>query len=407
MRQWFFLFLIIVLLPGCGAFNTYRVTIGTNIPEILAYSETFNASNEKYRIEMLYHPDPQMMLGEKETPPDLVIGENLWAPSNIHKFKSLDGLFKEKQLDEGAFYPNILEPGKDMNQQRLLPLCFNLPVVLYKKTSALEDNTDMYMNLETLKTQSLQFIQSKGDRLLKMGFSPFWNIDFLYHTAVLYHTGFRTEDGETLLWNADALTRAVAFLKNWMDEIPGGYTAERSYSRKYLNAPPYQLVNDKNIQYFLLDSKEMFRIPREKLQAIDFKWLSYENGIPVYDNIIFLGIPLRAENPEGAQAFIRWIFNRENQGKLMEINHFKRLDNVFGIAGGFSSLMEVSNTLLPKHYPLFIGHIPPPDSLIFPGPLPDHWDYIKRETIIPWISEAIVTENFNKKLEDQLKYFAE
>jgi ABC-type glycerol-3-phosphate transport system substrate-binding protein len=407
MRRYCFSILILLLLPGCGVFKNHRVTICTYIPAILAYSETFNASQDKYRIEMLYHPEPHMMLGEKETSPDIIIGEYLTYPSHIQKFASLDNVLKDKLVDPDVFYQDILIPGRYESKQRLLPLCFNLPAILFQKNTDVQDNPDVYFYLDTLKAKSQEFIRNKGSRLLRMGFSPFWNDDFLYFTAVLYNVNFRTENKELLVWDSDALTKAIAFLKNWVSEIPGGFTAERIYSRKYLNAPFYQLIREKKIQFYFLGSKDIYRIPREKHIYFDFKWLSHENKIPVYDDIVFLGVPSRAVNKEGAKAFIRWIFNPETQGKLMEINHFKRLDGVFGIAGGFSSLKEVNNTILPQHYPLFIDHIPTSDSFIFPGAKPDNWRQIKRETILPWISEAIITENFNKKLEDQLKYFQE
>jgi ABC-type glycerol-3-phosphate transport system substrate-binding protein len=399
--------ILLFLLSCCGVFDNHRVTICTYIPAILAYSETFNASQDAYRIEMFYHPEPHMMLGEKETSPDLIIGGSLACPTNIQKFVSLDNLLKHDHVDPDAFYQEILIPGRYENKQKLLPLCFDLPAIVFEKNTDVQESTDVYFYLDTLKAKSREFIRNKGDRLLRMGFSPFWDNDFLYGTAVLYNVNFRTEGKELLVWDSDALTKAIAFLKNWVSEIPGGYAAERIYSRKYLNAPSYQLIKEKKIEFYFLDSEDLYIIPREKHNYIDFKWLSYENKIPVCDDIVFLGIPSRAGNKEGAKAFIHWIFDPETQGKLMEINHFKRLDDMFGIAGGFSSLREVNNTTLPQHYPLFIGHIPAAESIIFPDVLPDNWGQIKNEIIIPWISEAIITENFDKKLEDQLQFFQE
>jgi len=43
------------------------------------------------------------------------------------------------------------------------------------------------------------------------------------------------------------------------------------------------------------------------------------------------------------------------------------LEGIFGIAGGFSAVMEVNEIDFPKYYPVFISHIPMAEYLLFPN----------------------------------------
>ena len=157
----------------------------------------------------------------------------------------------------------------------------------------------------------------------------------------------------------------------------------------------------------MMDSRQLFKIPGEKHSAIDFRWLSYENRIPVNPDILFTAIPKGAQNPAGGKSFLLWLYKPEIQQKLFEINHFKRLEGISGIAGGFSALKEVNQTALPQHFPLLTGRIPASDTLVFPQTYPDNYRRLRDDGIIPWIINTITLENFEKTLQDQLNFFEE
>lgn len=399
--------LLVFSLCGCMMFSNQNVKLLTHNPEILAYVEVFNASQDTYSVEVIYSSEPDKVLMGKGEPVDIIIGEWLACPSSMKNCESLNSLFKNNRVNPDSFYPELLHLGMLEKEQKVLPLNFSLSCIIYDKKAETIVFSDIYIYLENLKTSSLKYNTARNNRLLRMGFSPFWNDEFIYLTAILFGTNFRRGIDEYVTWNADALVKTTTFLKNWVNEIPGSYSAEKIFSKKYLNAPPYQLIKEKQILYFYLNSRDLYKIPQEKFEYLDFRWLSHENKTVVNDDILFIGIPRKSRNKKGGKTFISWIFNPAIQDKLLEINHFKKLDRIFGLAGCFSSLKEVNITSLPRHYPLFVNHIPLSDSLIFPGNFPDDWQRNKTENIKTWLKEAITIENFEKKLEDQLNFFVE
>ncbi|MBN2531405.1 MAG: hypothetical protein JXB88_00865 [Spirochaetales bacterium] len=394
-----------LLLSSCALFNNKKVTLLTHNPEILAYVEVFNASQDAYHVEVLYTSEPVNILMGKGDPVDIIVGEWLASPLPMKKCLSLNSLLKNNRINPDSFYPELLQLGIYNKEQKVLPLNFTLSAIIYDKKTEISVNSDIFIYLENMKASSLEYNSAKNNRLLKIGFSPFWNDDFIYLTTILFGVNFRRGIDTYLTWDADALTKATAFLKDWINEIPGGYSSERVFSKKYLTIPPYQLIKEKQILYFSLNSRDLYKIPPEKFEYLDFKWLSYDNKIAVQDDILFIGIPDKSRNKNGGKAFISWLFNPVIQDKLLEINHFKKLDGVFGLAGGFSSLKEVNITSLPRHYPLFTNHIPLSDSIIFPGNFPDDWQRNKNENVKTWLRDAIIIENFEKKLEEQLNFF--
>ncbi|MBN2439903.1 MAG: hypothetical protein JXJ04_01100 [Spirochaetales bacterium] len=407
MRLHIVLASLLILLCGCLFINTRKVILVTHKPEILAYAEAFNATQNKYHVEVVYAAEPDSVLLGKGEPADVIIGEWLASPSYMQKCESVNSLLNQKKVDANLFYAELLRMGKLDKEQRVLPLSFTLPCIIFDKKKRSTLFSDIFVPIDAMKTSSLLYNSAKGTRLLKMGFSPLWNDDFIYLTSILFGSDFRKGVDKNVTWNVDPLLKATAFLKNWINEIPGGYSAERMFSKKYLTTPPYQLIKEEKILYYFLESEDLYKIPQEKFEYLDFGWLSYENKIAVTDNILFIGIHKRGRNKDGGKAFISWIFNPVTQEKLLEINHFKKLDGVFGLAGGFSSLKEVNITLLPQHYPLFVNHIPLSESLIFPGEFPDNWQRVKTEQVKSWLNEAITRENFDKKLEEQLNFFQE
>ena len=389
---------------GCGFFRNHQVILLTSNPDLLAYFEAFNASRTDYRIEARYSPFPAETLKGKGELPDILIGKWLTFPDTISRFASLTPLFKSGKVKRELFYDEILPPGAMGKEQKLIPLSFNLPCLIFNRDIS-GDPPVRSLSLETIRKESVAFTQQRGNTLITLGFSPFWEENFPFMVASLFGARFHmTEDG-SLEWNADPLAQSVSYMTEWLESIQGGYTAEQLFSRKYLHIPPYQLLREKKILYYPMNSSELFSIPEDRFSYLGFRWISHQERVAVNDDITYIGIPARSKNKAGGKAFITWLFNPDTQVKLLEINHFKRLDRIFGLGGEFSALKEINSSALPQHYPLFTNLIPEENAFLFPEKLPEGWVRIREEIIDRWLKDAIAIENFDKKLSDQLNFF--
>ena len=135
------------------------------------------------------------------------------------------------------------------------------------------------------------------------------------------------------------------------------------------------------------DIASFARLPEQKRELLDFRWLSVDGVIPVLDGHRSFAVPAAAGNPAGAAVFLRWITQPEIQEHLLEAPAFDWLRD-FGLAGGFSALRDVSERVLPRSHAFLIGRLPDADLLRMPDPAPVDWELVKEQVISPWLRAA-------------------
>jgi len=382
----FIILFIILILSNCQIFNNDTAVVWTSRPEIAAYVETFNSVQGKYRIELKFKPYPAEALLQEKTHPDVVFGERLSSIKVLSVLQSLDHLFKEEQIKREFFYPGLLKQGESEENQILLPVSFNLPVIMFEK-GALENEGNEYMfmlSLDEIKELSRSFNQENDNGFVKLGFSPRWEEEFLYFATVLLGAEYRETSQVLFAWNDQKLREAIDFINKWVESVNGNIQKETVFNEKYLHAPGYKLINDGKILFYFNDVRSYFSIPEGKRDSLDFRWIASEGKIIASEEIFYAGIPKRAGNKKAAYAFLSWFFSPLTQGELLQTARLKRMRS-FGIAGGLSSLPIINERELPRYYPSLTGHIPPMEFLTFPERLPYNWADLKEEVILPWI----------------------
>ncbi len=378
-----------LILAGCSAVSFSTVSLLTDRSEMAAYAEVFNATQRDVRVELVYSRDPAAAVRRGGTGADAVVAESLAGPDMREHFRSVGDLFGPGRLDPRLFYANLLESGRQDKTQYLIPLSFNLPLVVYRAATLGEDVPGSYVTIDYIRTKAAEFDARKSRIARKVGFSPLWEPAFVYYAAALAGAAFRSNDGRSVQWDEAALERVLNRLREWM----GGLDAEglKDFDAKYLHMPYYRLIEDGRILFYLSDSREFLAIPLEKRQNLDFRWLGENDRIPVCEEIVHAGCLRGSRNPRGARRFLLWLFQPQTQIRLMETNHFKRLPGVFGVAGGLPALVSVAENDLPQphHYPAFVGHIPPREMLVAPGLLPAGWRAVRDSVVLPWLAEAV------------------
>ena len=238
-----------------------------------------------------------------------------------------------------------------------------------------------------------------------MGFSPFWNQDFLDSAFLLFGVRIRPGRNGLPAWDQDGLGKTVDFARSWLSEVNGGASADEAFTSQNWVQPWYKLISGKKILFALASFTDYFALPEEKRRDLDFRWLALGNSIPVMNDALFAGVLRSSRNKGGARAFLEWFCNPSVQRSLLDVNQSRRI-GVFGVTDGFSALKSINERELPQKYPFLLGHIPSETILAFPETLPDNWLAVRDQVIRPWVHQSASgagDQSLEKMLEDWAK----
>ena len=391
----------ILILSGCLFEERHTLILATDQPEMAAYVEMFNAQQDQFKVELVYSLNPADAVASGRKDYDIIVSEGLASISYLSYFTPLDELFTEYGLDNESFYPESLRTGVFEEKQVLLPVSFTLPAILIRAGTVPQDAGGVLLPLDTMREECRQFNTGDTTRFPIMGFSPKWTEDFFYTIARIQNSRFRESTEGSVVWNNENLEKAIEYTREWTETINGGSPAENSFRETYLYDPGYKLVFSGRIRFFPLEYQKFLLVPADIRQDVDFLWLSDGRRIPVNEDMVFAGIVKNPGAKKGAFSFLAWLFSPTTQEKLLESAKFKRIRS-FGIAGGFSSITQVNELVLPKYFPSITGRVPSPGQLDFPPTLPENWKRIKREVIIPYLRERNINERSGESLENRL-----
>ncbi len=390
------------VLAGCDRRQTITATMWTDRTAVAAYVEMYNAQQERYKIEVEFTPQPADALLERQQHPDLVLGDYLANESTFVHFTPLDDILAGDELDAGAFYPGLLSLGRRNEETYLLPVAFDLPAAMFKRSELNEGLAQFRLPVERLREEAAAFNETTDGSYVRMGFSPRWSGEFVYVLAMSYGANFREQGRRNAVWNHGALEDAVTYVRNWVVETNGGFDAERIFEERYLYDPPYQLLLRDRIRFSYTTADRFYSMVESSRRNVDVRWLSRAGSIPVLENISHVGIPAEAEHAGAGRDFIRWLFDGETQAALVDAISQKRIEE-FGVAGGFSALVATNEEELPRAFPGILGRVPPASLLDFPLQVPKNWDEIKEDVIEPWLSRELTDDATVEELRREIR----
>jgi putative lipoprotein len=386
------------LLSACKNAEDSIAVIWTDRIEFISYCEAFNSAQSRYKITISYKENPADALMDASEQPDIVIGPWLRGDATRVKFSKLGGLLSQKKINPDIFYPLLFELGNSNGSQYLLPVSFNLPTIIFSASQKNIVKTNFTLSLEEMRELAAAYNKKNGSEYTKMGFSPRWDTDFLYVTAQGLDVSFE-ETQNLFSWNDKMLQELITDTRRWSQEVNTNAAAEDEFKFKYLYDPPYTLITNGRCLFWYLPSDVLFSLNNERLKSLDYRWMNYNGKTPIQDEIIYAGICKKAKNTAAAQAFLLWFFNEESQKNLLARS---QTDNMiapsFGLAGGFSSLKNVTENIFPVYYPLLLKHLPQTDDFSAPHILPHNWLQLKREIIFPYLRDQTRMLSADEKL---------
>ena len=388
MKKFLFIAVFVCsLLSACKNAEDSIAVIWTDRIEFISYCEAFNSAQSRYKITISYKENPADALMDASEQPDIVIGPWLRGDATRVKFSKLGGLLSQKKINPDIFYPLLFELGNSNGSQYLLPVSFNLPTIIFSASQKNIVKTNFTLSLEEMRELAAAYNKKNGSEYTKMGFSPRWDTDFLYVTAQGLDVSFE-ETQNLFSWNDKMLQELITDTRRWSQEVNTNAAAEDEFKFKYLYDPPYTLITNGRCLFWYLPSDVLFSLNNERLKSLDYRWMNYNGKTPIQDEIIYAGICKKAKNTAAAQAFLLWFFNEESQKNLLARS---QTDNIiapsFGLAGGFSSLKNVTENIFPVYYPLLLKHLPQTDDFSAPHILPHNWLQLKREIIFPYLRD--------------------
>ena len=386
------LLLCAVFFAGCSLKRETLVTIWTDIPEFTEYGELFNDTHDKKKVILVYKKNPSEAIASKaeKVPPDIVVGPWLRTDKTGRFFRSIDTIFDGGGITQSIFYPQLLDAGKIRQSYYLLPVSFNLPAVIFSRENAAAVEDNYTLSIEQIKEAGAAFnVRQKNGVYTRIGFVPQAGNSFLYFTAKAKGAQFR-ESKSSFTWNADKFSDAIAYLKNWSTSVNTSSETERDFTYKYLSMPNFKRVTSGRTLFAYITSDALFSLTPEQSEPLDYRWIYDGNKIPIEDSFVTLGIPKRAKHPNAAYDFIEWFLNAETQRAILERKAKQNLDiHLFGIAGGFSSIREVNEHILPLYKTMLLTNTPPTNMLGIPERLPADWELIKEQIIVPYLRDEV------------------
>ena len=373
-----------------------RLVIWTDCPEFSQYIELFNKTHKNNSAVLVYKENPALSLppADDEVAPDIVIGSWLRSDKTTKYFKQLDSMFDRKTIESTDFYPQLLESGKVRKTQYLLPVSFNLPAIVYSTKNKDFVSENYTLNLDQIREIASSYNEkNKNDVYSKIGFSLLNNKDFLYLTTKLYDANI--SEGKTQLeWNEQNLQKDIDFLRDWIRTENTSPVAEEEFAYKYLFMPYYRQVTSDRTLFAYSTSDVLFKTMSTQDLEIDYRWICQNDVIPIEDSYTMLGIYKKAKNLVGATEFIIWFFQSGNQQLILERKiNFNLNTDLFGIAGGFSSIRDVNEHILPIYYNQLLSNLPPALMLEVPQKLPVRWENMKASVIDVYLRDSVIAEN--------------
>jgi len=322
----------------------------------------------------------------------LILGNNILTDKILSQLDDISYLFATLSISRSNFYESLLQSGMMKNKQLLLPVSFNIPmVIMQKKTDESITEPGVVLQLPELKKLSNSSTVNQKNEYLAMGFHPLWSDEALNYFIKAFGVSFTEENG--LHWNNANFSSALYYLQTWFDDSRITFSNIMAFKQKYEQIPADMQLSLKKTNAWVISSKKYLALDESRRSSLITYWFAHDNKIPVDNSAVFLGILSNGKSKEAAEVFIKWFYQFDTQKKLLEQLRLYRLDEIdFGIANGFSAIVDITEKIFPLYYKELLGKAPPKQMIAMVNGVSQSWDSFFSKYIVPIIYEWFTAE---------------
>ncbi len=392
---------VAVVFTGCSEEPRRQVLVWTDVPALLDYAILFNQDSDTYAVEVASRPDLIGALQSETRVPDLVIGRYLNQAVAEQLFDEA-GTIVSRAGGPQQFYPGFLAMGRFGNVQRLVPVSFDVPAVLFADALSPDPEHRLMLELDAIRSAAGAFNDAGPAGTGVLGYSPLWDTEFLRTLTTSRGVAFRHGPAGGTLWSTEPLRETLSFAAEWVFEVNEGPEQSDAFAVRYLTRPHRDLVRDGRIGFAFVSGSEFLGWPDSQTVGLHARWVAHDGVIFVRDSVVMAGVPRETSNAQGARAFLNWLLSDDTQQHLIEqardSGHARH-----GIAGGFSSIIHINERVLLEARPDLVGRIPPVSVLRWPQRLPHMWPRMRDEAVIPWVRDQIRAGNSSESPETRIQ----
>ena len=372
---------------GCPANIAHETRIVTDTPDLQLYVDYYNARFPRAHIILSYMTDIAPERFSAPNIPDVVIAKNIAYPQSARAFGALNARRIRARYAADDLITPLLETGRSGAFQKLIPLSYNVPLIVFSREHNFTFTDSVTTTLEEIRRLSDQFTEYNDGRYTRVGYSPLWEGDILYLGAEIFGASYRHSRAGRLQWNEEQMFDALNYFSAWIDNEsnPG---ASNQFTSTYFRPPAHTALISGEIGFIYMDLIEFASLGSGYHQQLDFRILANAVGVTPLDDILYIGIPRGARRKAHARDFLYWLLDSDSHALLLEENVDKNI-GIFGFAGALPITHYTTTFIIPRYYPWLIGRIPTSTRILPVSAKTRHWHLIKDEVVIPWLENHL------------------
>ncbi len=367
------LLLLFPFIISCGDRGYTLIKVLTDQKDMVLISEYYNRVQDESRLLLTY--DDYISYDDiLEIKPDLVIARDMNNPLFTDSFLPV--------TPPEGIYPVLLGDRDGEGRISLVPLAFDLPVILYSRE---ERDLPFMMDGETLMREGSARNRETESRFSHMGFSPLWNPEFLYWYLSALRIGFYGDGA--FVYDQDRVSAGINRIREWVETSNRSLDWEKEFSRKYRYIPDYKLLQKRIIDFVPMTYGEYSALPGKETAGMTFSWFGDGEKMTPLDGV-YGGIPGESDHPEKAEEFLAWLLSDREQADLIR---YKGVASPgFALFDKFSSREAINRLSLPELFPDKLGNRMFLSEQLGELPRePENWSAIRAQVLTPWLRETL------------------
>ena len=384
------LLLIIVTLFSCSN-KPETIHILTDRKELASAVEIFDAADSSTTFTVRYVSIIDADIVKNENP-DLIIGSELNSLEIIDLLRPVETNF--------PVYQALTGPSDSKGRKYLIPLSFELPLIMGKKSVISELPDPIVVRPDDLRTAALPGMKTNDEgRITHLGFSPDWN-PLTYADLMAMKTPSGLSGGFENV-EEEILSQIILETRDWIVDSAGSLDADMAFSSRYRYIPDEYLILEGRTLFARTDFDYWASLPETTTNGLDIRYFSGPRQIPV-SSVTYAALTTKSKSFDSSMRFVSWLLHPETQARLL--SRWERDGiRVFGIFGGLSSLPEVNNSIIPSYFPEMKDKVPEGHYLSVPALLPHRWSRIRDDVISPWFHNSVFDPDYSGSLAEAYK----